>query len=212
MTRFARAERHLFANTLVASGPDAATLDDPWRTRDLAAHVVLRDSRPDLVLGMFVPALSGRLERAMRATADGDWTALVRRLRSGPPGWFPTQLAAVDERMNLGEMFLHHEDVLRAVPGFERRELGAPLEGALWGQLGTMAKLFLRKAPTGVVLVSPGHGRLAAKGPTGPGTVVVTGTPGELTLYVSGRQRVATVETEGPAAAVSALDAASLGG
>lgn len=212
MTRFARAERRAFANTLVAAGPDAPTLDDPWRTRDLAAHIVLRDSRPDLVLGMFVPALSGRLERAMRETADGDWTALVRRVRSGPPAWFPTRLAAIDERMNLGEMFLHHEDVLRATEGWQPRELGPALEGALWGQLGTMAKLFLRNAPTGVVLVSPGHGRLVAKDTTGPGSVVVTGAPGELTLYVSGRQRVARVDTDGPADAVAALDAAALGG
>ena len=37
----ARLEREALCDTLLALGPDAPTLCDPWRTRDLAAHLVL---------------------------------------------------------------------------------------------------------------------------------------------------------------------------
>ncbi len=50
------------------------------------------------------------------------------------------------------EYFVHHEDVLRAQPDWQPRELSADLSEVLWGRLG-MAKLMLRKAPVGVELV-----------------------------------------------------------
>jgi hypothetical protein len=34
----------------------------------------------------------------------------------------------VDEVINGGEFFIHHEDLLRGVPGFERRRLDGPPE------------------------------------------------------------------------------------
>lgn len=211
MTGLAQLERHALCDTVIEVGPDAPTLCSPWLTRDLAAHLVIRDSRPDLALGMFVPALKGRLDAAMTSYAAGDWAALVEHVRSGPPRWSPARWAPVDGAINLGEFFIHHEDVLRGAPGFTRRVLDAAMETAIWKGLRTQAKLMLRGATVGVVLAAPGHDRFTVKGPTGPGTAVLRGTPGELTLFVSGRQRVSDVDVEGPDEAVTAIRGADLG-
>ncbi len=212
MTRYAQQERRALSDSLLTLGPDAPTLDDPWRARDLAAHLVIRDSRPDLAIGMFVPPLKGRLDEGMRSYAARDYPTLVGQVRSGPPVWSPVRIPAVDEAANLGEFFIHHEDLLRGAPGFTARTLDTGLTAALWKGLRTMSRLFLGKAPVGVELVSPGHGRFVAKQVSGAATVVVTGTPGELTLFASGRQRVADVSLTGPQAAQDAIREASLGG
>lgn len=72
---------------MLAVGPDAPTLCDPWRARDLAAHLIIRETRPDLAAGMFVPRLGARLERAQDELAATDFAELVERVRSGPPRW-----------------------------------------------------------------------------------------------------------------------------
>ena len=61
MTTPATLERRRFADALLEVGPDAPTLCDGWSTRDLAAHVVLRDRRPDAAggLGMFTSIFAG---------------------------------------------------------------------------------------------------------------------------------------------------------
>jgi uncharacterized protein (TIGR03085 family) len=211
MTAYAHQERQALCDTFLRLGPDAPTLDDPWLTRDLAAHLVLRDSRPDLAAGQYVPGLRGRLDAAQRATAAGPWEPLVERVRQGPPRLSPTRIPRVDELVNLGEFFIHHEDVLRAQPRAERRVTDVGLQRALWETIKGGSRLFLRKVPTGVVLVAEGFGRHAAKKDTDLGTVVLRGTPGELVLFVSGRSRVADVEVDGPPEAVAEVEAAQLG-
>ena len=60
------------SDTLLAVGPDAPTLSHPWRTSELTAHLVLRETRPDLSIGQVVPPLRGRLDRALQErAADG---------------------------------------------------------------------------------------------------------------------------------------------
>lgn len=211
MTSYAQQERYGICDTFLRLGPDAPTLDDPWLTRDLAAHLHLRDARPDLALGMVVPPLKGRLDAAMRSTADGSWEPLVEKIRQGPPRLSPLRIERLDELANLGEFFIHHEDVLRAQPGAEHRMLDIGLERALWDALKSGSGLFFRRVPAGVVLVAEGYGRHAAKKPTDVGTVVVRGTPGDLTLFAAGRARVADVEVDGPPDAVAELEAADLG-
>jgi hypothetical protein len=62
-----------------------------------------------------------------------------------------------------------------------------------------------------VVLVTPTYGRrLVRTPPSGAGSVVLRGTPGELLLHASGRQRVARVTVEGPADARAAFEATHL--
>jgi uncharacterized protein (TIGR03085 family) len=211
MSSYAQQERQAICGSFLCLGPDAPTIDDPWLARDLAAHLVVRDTRPDLAPGLFVPPLRGRLDAAVARLANGDWEALVERLRQGPPAWSPTRLAPVDEVVNLVEFFIHHEDLLRAQPGWTPRVLDVELERALWDKTKSGSRLLFRKAPTGVVLVAEGHGRHVAKKPTDVGTVILRGRPGELLLFASGRSRVAEVQVEGPPDAVAEIEAADLG-
>ncbi|USQ76604.1 TIGR03085 family metal-binding protein [Ornithinimicrobium cryptoxanthini] len=206
MTHLAALERQALCDTFDRVGPSAPTLCEPWSTAELAAHLVIRDSRPDLAAGTVIPALSDRLDEAMSQYATRPWGELVHLVRSGPPVWSPTRMPVVDNAVNLTEFFVHHEDVLRGEGQVgAQRDVSPELERALWSQLTKSAKLIVRKLDAGVVLVAPGHGRKAVKGPTEAGTAVLTGAPGELVLALSGRLRVADVEITGPEAAVAAV-------
>jgi uncharacterized protein (TIGR03085 family) len=211
-TDMARTERQALAATLVEVGPDAPTLCDPWDTADLAAHLVIRDRRPDLAAGIVVPPLAGRLEDAMRGYAARPWAELVEDVRTGPPVWSPTRLAPVDEAVNLVEFVVHHEDVLRGdgTPG-PRRVLSPEVRDALWTHLARLGRVYFRRAPVGVVLATPGGQRATVKGTTELGTVVLEGEPEELLLAAYGRRRVAQIEETGGAEAVEALWAAPIG-
>jgi uncharacterized protein (TIGR03085 family) len=211
MTRHAQNERAALCDTFEAVGPDAPTLCDPWSTAELAAHLVIRERRPDLAAGIVVPGLAARTEKAQRDYAAKPWPELVGLVRSGPPLWSPMRLGPVDEMVNLVEFFIHHEDVLRAEAVGPQREVSDELQSALWSSLGRLGKVLFRRARTGVVLLAPGHGRYAVHGPTGLGTVILQGEPAELLLAAYGRQQVAALEPQGSAEAVEALRNSPLG-
>jgi len=211
MTRHARSERLALCRTLERVGPDAPTLCPPWRTRDLAAHLVLRERRPDAALGIWLRAAAGRSRRVQEEYAARPWPALVDLVRSGPPPWAPARWPALDERMNLPELYVHHEDVLRAGDGWTARSLAPDLEAALWQSLRATGRLAFRRVPAGVVLVTPEHGRRQVHAPTDRGTLVLRGRPGELMLFACNRRAVAGVDVSGPDEAVAALDATRLG-
>jgi len=211
MTRHAQSERLLLCDELDRLGPDQPTLCEGWDTRDLAAHLLVREHRPDLSAGRFVPFLAGHLDKEQGRIAHGDYAALVDRVRRGAPVWNPMAHPKVDEVTNLIEFFVHHEDVRRAQPGWEPRELSPQLSGKLWAALKRSARLMFRKAPTGIVLIAEGQGRHAARLPDEHGTVVLRGTPAELVLYAYGRKSVARVEFEGDADDIAALQKTDLG-
>ena len=151
-----QAEREALCDTFLELGPDAPTLCDPWRARDLAAHLVVRERRPDLAPGILLPALAGRLERGQRAVAEGDWESLVATVRSGPPWWSPTRIERVDALVNTVELVVHHEDVLRGDGTVgPRREVPERTERAVHAALRKSARLMFRRAPVGVRLVAP---------------------------------------------------------
>lgn len=60
----ARAERLALCDLFEKVGPDAPTLCGTWLTRDLAAHLIVRERRPDLAVGILIPGLGGRLAKA----------------------------------------------------------------------------------------------------------------------------------------------------
>lgn len=196
MTSPARAERDALCDLFLAVGPDAPTLCEGWATRDLAAHLAVRERRPDAAVGIVVPPFAGYGERVRTGAARGDWTALVDRVRSGPPVWMPTRLESVDRLANTIEFFVHHEDVRRAQPGWQPRDLDAALEHELWDRLRRMARLLVRRWPAGLVLAAPGDRRIVAR--KGSPEVTVHGPVGELVLFVYGRQRHARVEIVAP--------------
>ncbi|MHA7132839.1 TIGR03085 family metal-binding protein [Oerskovia turbata] len=221
-------ERTALVHALALAGPDAPTLCEGWRTRHLAAHMVLREHRPWTQVGAVGGPLRDWSEASLETLAatalePGGYAELLARVEAAPAAWSPWSWAG--DVINLVEHFVHTEDVRRgawtAGPGKEDRARALPpgLEDALWAQLRRAAPLFYRKAPTGVVLVVPGGRRLAAKAPadrptdTGrlPGTVVVTGPVGELVLHAFGRGAHAGVTVEADAADRAALDAVSPG-
>lgn len=214
MTGLAQLERAALCSTLTRVGPDAPTLCEGWAARDLAAHLVLRERRPDAAAGVLVPALADHTQRVQDHYAEQPWAALVDMVRQGPRAWTPTRVPGVDDAINLAEFFVHHEDLLRAQPDWtqaQRRTLERNQAEALWGRLRQAGQLLFRRSPVGVVLEAEGFGRKQVKGPTHDGSVLMTGEPGELVLYAFGRRDVADVHIDGDPAATAALGATELG-
>ncbi|MFB7516080.1 TIGR03085 family metal-binding protein [Streptomyces sp. NPDC056144] len=203
MSTHAKRERLLLADLLEAAGPDAPTLCEGWRTRDLAAHVVVRERRPDAAAGAVVPALKDRMDRVTAEFAEKPYAELVQLIRSGPPKFSPFTIKQVDEGANVVEFYVHAEDVRRAQPEWSARELDPVFSDALWSRLEKMARLMGRKAPVGLVLRRP-NGQTAV---AHRGTPVVTasGEPGELMMYLYGRQDVAKVALDGEPEAIERL-------
>ncbi|WP_104525421.1 TIGR03085 family metal-binding protein [Blastococcus atacamensis] len=190
-------ERAALADLLETVGPDAPTCCEGWTTAHLAAHLAVRDRRPDALPGYGLEMLPGgerlawwshRLEARLRAgTPYGE---VVDQVRSGPPSWTPMAWPAVVGALNVAEYAIHHEDVRRAQPGWEPRQLSPADRDQLWGATGLMARraagrrgLVLRRTDV------PGEEkRLGAGGRT------VSGDPLELLLWVSGRRAAARVK------------------
>jgi uncharacterized protein (TIGR03085 family) len=209
---FARKERDALCLLLSEKGPDAPTLCEGWATRDLAAHLVLREYRPDASIGILGGPLAGYTASVQDKIAQRhDLSSLIAMIRQGPPLFSLFAIPGVDERANTVEYYVHHEDVRRGAPGAEPRQLGEAMEDTLWRRL-SIARLLMRKAPCGVVLRrgdAPGAQPITAK--RGEPTVTVTGTPGELTLWVSGRTSAARVQLDGDSDAVARLGQARWG-
>lgn len=206
-------ERSALVEALTANGPDAPTLCEGWRSRHLAAHVIIRESAPLLAAGVVIPALSMRTERAVEdlaATgADGaGYAELVAKVAAGPPRWSPVGWAG--EAANLLEFFVHTEDVRRGAGLDTPRELDPDHTTALWRRLVRTAPMLYRRAPCGVVLVVPGGPRRAVRRARGDaGTVVVRGEVGELVLHAYGRGPAARVHVLGEPTDLAALGRAT---
>jgi uncharacterized protein (TIGR03085 family) len=193
----AQRERAALVETMRAVGPDAPTLCGDWTTRDLAAHLVVREGRPDATAGVAIPFLAGYTEKVQRqVTQSTDWEQLLDKIASGPPLYSPFKL--VDAVANMGEMFIHHEDVRRAQSGWEPRQLDSATVSALGRGLSLMARLTLAKAPARVSLRTPDGKTLGAVG-RGPELEVI-GEPQELLLFISGRDEVRLTFSDAQAA------------
>jgi uncharacterized protein (TIGR03085 family) len=214
VTTYAQEERAALAALLDETGPDAPTLCEGWQTRDLVAHLVLRERRLDAAAGMLGGPLAGYTARVQRQFLDRySYPALIAMFQAGPPTLSLFAIPGADEAANTVEYFVHHEDVRRAVPGWTERELPGGLNAALWKRLSG-ARLFLRAAPTGVALhrePAAGDGVAAGAGPIvakdAAPSVTVAGSPAELTMWSMGRVSAAHVTLDGPDDAVAKLQA-----
>ncbi|MHA7180282.1 TIGR03085 family metal-binding protein [Arthrobacter sp. MDB2-24] len=205
--------REVLAETLLAAGHDAPTLCEGWLTRDLAAHLYLREHNPAMGLGL-IPKLAGFTERLVRETAGraaspAGYEALVDRFRAGPPALSPMRVSTIDRSANLIEYFVHTEDVRRATTRWAPRALDEDYADALWEELLKRAALLYRGADLGIVLVRPGGPRHVAK--RAPVSVAIIGDPGELLLHAHGRRQQALVTFEGQPDAVALLETADVG-
>ncbi len=186
-------------------GPSVPTLLAGWTAHDLAAHIVLRER--DLIAGPCI-VLPGPFQRfaerrRARLAHSRDFTWLVARIRSGPPvGLF--RLGWVRRLANLNEFFVHHEDVRRA-NGQQPRRLTTEMDAALWRNVCRGGHYLSRRLHScGLELewagadqcVTVRHGEPMAR---------LTGPPGELLLYIFGRQDAAQVELSGLPEAISAV-------
>ena len=201
-------ERRELCDLLGDLGPDAPTLCEGWATVDLAAHLVVRERHPSAGPGLLVGGPFTRLlERATAKALATGYTALVERVRNGPP--LPMALPGVRTVLHLNEFAVHHEDVRRA-NGLGPRTDRADLQDGLWPVIRRGARLVLRpvRKEITVRLVRP-DGSAVAVG-AGP-EVVVRGEPLELSLYLMGRKGVSDVEVSGDPGARQRLAAASLG-
>jgi uncharacterized protein (TIGR03085 family) len=182
----AQKERAALVALMREVGPDAPTLCGDWTTRDLAAHLVVRERRLDAAPGIMVPALADYTARVQdQVAADNDWDSLLAKFASGPPLYSPFKL--LDPLVNAGEMFIHHEDVRRAIDGWEPRDLDGGTTSAIMRQIPMMARMTLSKAPGHISLRTP-EGKTVTTIGRGP-TVVVTGDPAELLMFASGRDQ-----------------------
>jgi uncharacterized protein (TIGR03085 family) len=185
-------------------GAEAPTLLEGWTARDLAAHIVLRErdllAGPCLVLpGPFERFAERRRVRLAQEKAFG-W--LIARIRSGPPpGFF--RVGWVRAVPNLNEFFVHHEDLRRANGLGPRDTLTPLLEAALWHNvIRGGGHLSRRLHDVGLELERPDTGEPISVR-AGEPVVRLTGPPGELLLYLFGRQAAARVEATGPPEAVA---------
>ena len=195
----ARRERAALVDTLRDVGPDAPTLCEGWKTRDLAAHLVIREYRPDAAPGILIPFFASHTAKVQDEVAGRDWAELLDKVASGPPLYSPFKL--LDPVANVAEMFIHHEDVRRAQPDWAPRVLEQKLVASLRRTLPLMARLTLAKLPARVALRTS-EGKTVLTAGHGP-AVTVTGLPEELLLFAVGRD--ARVEFDGDAAAVQAV-------
>jgi uncharacterized protein (TIGR03085 family) len=196
VTDLARRERLALAELLESLGPDQPTLCEGWTTRDLAAHVVVRDRRPDATIGLLFPPLRAHGERVRLAQAAKPYELTLAELRT-PPRWSPVSNPLVEGLTNSGEFFIHHEDARRGRPDWAPRDLDPGDAATLWRQVRFSARLVLGRLRLPVRVRAEGFGQFEVG--TGPLTTV-SGPPGEVTLFLSGRQRASRVEVDGPAA------------
>jgi uncharacterized protein (TIGR03085 family) len=204
----AQDERQGLADDLLRLGPEAETLCEGWQAADLAAHLVIRDRRPDAAVGIVFKPLAARTQRLQNAERHRrDWPGLVERVRTGPP--YPVRFTPVDQMFNTVEYFVHREDLLRAQPAALPRQIDPALGAVLWSRLKMAGRGMLRKAPVGVVVEAPGYGEATLK--KGQPSVRVTGSPGELTLWAFGRQSAAEVTYAGDDVSIERLKQTRLG-
>jgi len=144
-------ERVALVRTLRDAGPEAPTLCEGWATKDLVAHLVLRERRPDAALGIALAPLAGypaKIQR--RLTASTEWSDLLAMLAAGPPLYSPFKL--LDPLVNIAERFIHHEDVRRARVEWTPRELDARMVAGLRRMVPLMSRMSLAAAPARVTL------------------------------------------------------------
>jgi uncharacterized protein (TIGR03085 family) len=205
VTTWAQHEREVLVDLLRSLGPDADVLPAGWVTADLAAHLYVRERRPDAAPGLVVPGLAAAYTARVMASVlrVSGYEHVVDVLAAGPP----RPLRMIDEQLNLMEYFIHVEDIRRA-QGSAPRSLPVALDRALFIRLRMLLRLSLLQVRGIQVDVVAAHGERASFG-SGP-VAQLRGPVGEVALWVFNRKSVADVDLSGSPDAVARLDRARL--
>lgn len=187
----AQRERSAIVGIMRAVGPDAPTLCEGWTARDLAAHLVVRERRPDALPGLVFEPLASHTARVQhRLAAATTYEDLVELLACGPP--ILSLFKVLDPLASIHEMFVHHEDLRRAQTDWEPRELDDKTTAALRRRIPWVSRVGLSKSmaalPARLTLRAPDGRTVVAVGNGSP--IVVTGEPQELLLFAFGRNAV----------------------
>ncbi|NTY60109.1 TIGR03085 family metal-binding protein [Mycolicibacterium sphagni] len=204
-------ERAAMVAAFRAVGPDAPTLCGGWTTRDLTAHLLVRERRPDAMPGILFAPLAPYTARVQnKLTASTKWDDPVELFATGPP--LLSAFKFLDPVASIHEMFVHHEDVRRAQTGWEPRELDAKTTAAIKRRIPVVSRAALSKAmaavPARLTLRTPDGQTVTTVGHGSP--VTVTGEPLELLLFAFGRNAV-RVDFDGDDEVISAVLAAERG-
>lgn len=212
MEPMSRSERSALCNSALEAGAEAPTLCGDWTVKDLVIHLLVRERDPLGAPGILLPPLAGLADRATRRLAEQDFTALVERVRNGPPRWSPLSAPPLDRALNTLEYFVHHEDIRRSDPRWSPRELTDREQRALWRTVTVAGKGLVRPAGVPVEIRWPAADRTRrAVLRKGPDPAVVTGPPAELTMFLYGRDQHRDLSFEGPPESVAALRRGDLG-
>ena len=203
---FAQKERERLSALLLKVGPDAPTLNEGWTTQDLAVHLLIREAKPAAAPGIFLDALSGVTDKETEKQKARPYDEVVREWAAGPPVW----VKPFDSAMNTSEHFIHHEDVRRGGGEVKPREFSQAVNQGLFSLAKRFGKLTLRNAPVPVILTPPTFppatvGDKAGVAERGDRVLRVSGEPGELLLWASGRKAV-EVELTGAADAFEGFE------
>ena len=208
-TDVARHERQELCDLFLEVGPDAPTLCAGWTTRDLAAHLIVRESRPDAALGILLKPLAGYADSVQGKVARRAWPELVRDVRTGPPVLSPFRLPGAQGLADPFEFAIHHEDVRRAQPSWSPRALPVAEQDLLWQRLARAGRLLARSSPVGVALRRSDTGEMSVA-KSGTPSVTLIGEPLELVLRLYGR-RECVVDVEGSEEALARFESARFG-
>ena len=122
-----------------------------WATKELVAHVYVREHRPDAALGVLpLGPFSAYTERVMGSVLRvHPYDELVETVRT-PPAWL--NAVRLDDAINTVEFFVHTEDARRA-NGRGPRPSDDQLERWLWRRMRRQARMMFRRVPAQVRLV-----------------------------------------------------------
>lgn len=179
--KFAQRQRAALADLLEELGPFAPTKCEGWQTQDLAAHLYIRERRPDALPGIGSEKFADRTQRIQISELHKrGFLPIVQAIRT--PGWI---MRPLDNLVNSSEFFIHHEDVLRA--NGRSQTLTAKEQQHLWPVVKVLARKAQHTYEGQLTLTRTDTG---ARQKIGRGTrpIHLTGLPSELLLYLSGRE------------------------
>jgi uncharacterized protein (TIGR03085 family) len=204
----ARRERNALCDLALVLGEDAPTLSGDWTAKELVTHMVLREHSPIGAPGLVIAPLSRLTDHEMERIGRKDFTVLVERLRR--PGLTPFAIPPIDRAVNTLEYFVHHEDLRRAQPDWEPRDLDRADESALWSAIRVAGRALVRPAGVPVRIRRTDTGAEATLR-RGAEPAVLAGMPSEIVMFLYGRDQHRGLQFTGPDPHITALRSAGLG-